>query len=430
MTQMEVQIERAEPLAPSLKTMRIPEIAVKLILGGKVTTDGENQFTVTFEGDAVILHEEDFTLAKKVAGRLVATLPRKITPGVVVSAMSEAHRITADEVFSGNVTRVIYYPAPAEASAWYRCVIPSLVLNAGGKVHSYVTRTRIAREALDYDVIVIQLDFSPSSLKFAKALQSMGKKVIFEIDDAFDALEEWHPGYEHFKQNGTQDQVKAMIANADMVTVTTPYLKERYAQYAKRIEIVPNCLPLHDWPKAEPNTGGTFRVLWAGSPSHYGDLAEVGKVLSEFATGRPYVRLVFFGRRPVELDGMESIEFHEWVEFKDFPQKLADLKADVAIAPLSDVPFNHAKSNLRLIQYGAAGYPIIASDVGQYRETGKGLISLCGSPKEWREALEFYYANPNFRKLMAKKSMELAQEYDINRHAKDIEAAYLSLSGR
>ena len=429
MTQMETQVERAEPLAVSLKTSVIPEIAVKLILGGKVSVDGD-QVYVKFEDDTLHMHEEDLALAKRVAGRLVSTLPRKITPGVVVSAMSAAHRFTADEVFSGRVTRVIYYPAPAEASAWYRCVIPSLVLNAGGKIHSYVTRTRIAREALDFDVIVIQLDFSPSALKFAKSLQSMGKKVVFEIDDAFDALEEWHPGYEHLKQSGVQDQVKAMIANADMVTVTTPYLKERYAQYAKRIEVIPNCLPLHDWPKAEPNTSGTFRVLWAGSPSHYGDLAEVGRVLQDFATGRPEVRLVFFGRRPVELDGILSIEFHEWVEFKDFPQKLADLKADVAIAPLSDVPFNHAKSNLRLIQYGATGYPVIASDVGHYSETGKGLIPLCKTPSDWREALEFMYANPDFRKLMAKKSMEFAQKYDINRHAKDIERAYLSLSGR
>lgn len=430
MTQMEAELERAKPLAPSLKTTTIPEIATKLVLGGKLAKDGD-QVILTFESDQMLMHEEDFELAKRVAGRLIAMLPRKITPGVVITAMSAAHRITAEEVFSEKALRVLYYPAMAEASAWYRCVIPSLVLNANGKVHSYVTRTRIAREALDYDVVVFQLDFSPAALKFAKSLQAMGKKIVFEIDDAFDALEEWHPGYEHFKQDGTQDQIKAMMETADLVTVTTSYLKDRYAKYCRRIEVIPNCLPLHDWPKAEPNTDGTFRVLWAGSPSHFGDLAELSKILVEFAKSHKDVRLVFFGRKPVDLEEVsEQVEFHDWVEFAEFPQKLADLKADIAIAPLSDVPFNYAKSNLRLTQYGATGYPIIASDVGQYRETGKGFVPLCGKPSEWREALEFHHAHPGFRKLMAKKAMEFAQQYDINRHAPEIEKAYLSLSGR
>jgi len=37
------------------------------------------------------------------------------------------------------------------------------------------------------------------------------------------------------------------------------------------------------------------------------------------------------------------------------------------VAPLEQHPFNEAKSNLRLLEYGAMGWPVICSDVYPYR---------------------------------------------------------------
>jgi len=433
MAQIIEEVARVEPIPLSSKPILIPGIAVRVLLGGKVMFGGGDQVRLEYQKEPLVVHEKDFLLAKKVAGRIALALPsNKITPATLISAMELAYRFTAEEIFTQGALRILYYPViQSEASAFYRCVIPSLAINDRGRCVSYVTKERTLRQALDFDVVVFQLDYSGGVLKFSKELQKMGKKTVFEIDDAFDALEEWHPSYQHFVKAGVQDQIRAVMGSVDLVTVTTPYLAERYGKYAKAIEVIPNCVTIHDLPKAEPHGTGKFRVLWAGSPSHFGDLAQVADALREFALAHDDVRLVFFGRKPVGLDDIaDKVEFHPWVNFGDFPQKLADLSADVAIAPLADVPFNYAKSNLRIIQYGAAGYPIIGSPVGEYKRTGLGRVSLASSKEEWVEALELHRSDADFRKLMKVKAEDLAADFDIAKHAPEIERIYLQLAGR
>ena len=422
--------EAAAPLPDGLKGQVLSEIVVRTLLEKARVTAGEgDQVTIELSDESVLMHATDFKIVQKARLRLLETMPKTVTPAVVAKAMTRAWKIVADETFRPDTLRVIYYPVLAEASAFYRCIIPSLMLNSRDKVSSRIAKMKVAREALDYDVVVVQLDHSVATRRFCQTLQSMGKKIVFEIDDAFDALEEWHPNYDHFKKSGTQDEIIAMMAAADLVTVTTPYLAERYGKYSKRIAIVPNAITLHDWPKAEPRTGSSFRVLWAGSPSHFGDLAEVSHALETFAKNHKDVRLVFFGREPVGLpdDIKSQVETHPWVEFSEFPPKLAALSADVAIAPLADVKFNYAKSNLRLLQYGATGYPIIASRVGEYARTGEDHCVLAQSAGEWLNALEEMRSNAAGRALMKARSYALAEKYDVSRVAGDIERIYLDL---
>ena len=60
-------------------------------------------------------------------------------------------------------------------------------------------------------------------------------------------------------------------------------------------------------------------------------------------------------------------EFHEWVPLQDYARKLASLDLDVAVAPLEHNPFNEAKSNLRLLEYGVLGYPVICTNILPYQ---------------------------------------------------------------
>jgi hypothetical protein len=62
-------------------------------------------------------------------------------------------------------------------------------------------------------------------------------------------------------------------------------------------------------------------------------------------------------------------------------------KFDVGIVPLNDIPFNHAKSNIKGLEYMAAGIPFIASDLPEYRvlhEAGVGMMAMTAD--EWRES--------------------------------------------
>jgi len=78
-------------------------------------------------------------------------------------------------------------------------------------------------------------------------------------------------------------------------------------------------------------------------------------------------------------------EFHAPVPFSRYPDKLASLHLDLAIAPLEIHPFNECKSDLRILEYGALGWPVVATDIHPYR--GKPVTLLPNDPARWIAAI-------------------------------------------
>lgn len=62
-----------------------------------------------------------------------------------------------------------------------------------------------------------------------------------------------------------------------------------------------------------------------------------------------------------------ACEFHLPVPFEHYPQKLSELDLDLALVPLEQNLFNECKSNLRLLELGSCGFPIICTDIEPYR---------------------------------------------------------------
>lgn len=425
---------RVLPLAPSLKAITLPKIVAKLVLGSSVRRI-EDQVAVTFEGEPVVMHVDDFEIAARLAERIRSKMARRVTPGTVISLVDQAQKAVSDELFRPGAVRVLYYSTMSKASAFYRCLMPMYALNMGGKAVAHASSARFGREALDYDVVVIQIDNSPSVLEFTVALQAQGKKVVYEIDDAFDCLEPWHPQYASYGQPARQEAIRAMMAQVDAVQVSTQWLADRYAKYAKRVEVVPNMVELASWPRADRlRKDGLFKVLWAGSPSHSGDLELVVPALGRFLRNHPGARLVLFGQT-IKDDRLPAgqVEIMDFCEFEEYPFRLASVDADIAIAPIADVPFNYGKSNLRILQYWATGYPVIASAVGPYESSINRLKDegfLCRSDADWSDALEDLHSNLGYRGKMVDAGFEAAKAYDVLPHAKKIEAFYSSLVGR
>jgi hypothetical protein len=79
-------------------------------------------------------------------------------------------------------------------------------------------------------------------------------------------------------------------------------------------------------------------------------------------------------------------EFHPGVFIDDYPAKLASLNLDLAIAPLEDNLFNRCKTNLRLLEYGACGFPVVCSDIEPYRGD-LPVTRVRNRFKDWRDAI-------------------------------------------
>ncbi len=414
----------------SLKPIALAEIVTKLALGAKYgEVDGEVH--VGYEGDVVRMHKKDFEIATRAALRIKSKIPQKVSPGALIRLVGDAQRAVSEEIFLPGAIRVLYYATLSKVSAFYRCLMPMYALNMGGKAVAHASATRYGREALDYDIVVLQIDNSPSALAFMKALQSQGKKVVYEIDDAFDCLEPWHPQYGSYSQKERQEGVQAMLRQADAIQTSTRWLQARYTPPGKPSEVVRNMIELATWPRADRlRKDGKWKVVWAGSPSHAGDLETVIPALAAFAKAHPDVTIVFFGQT-VNDDRIPKgqVENLPWCEFEDYPNKLAEIDADIAIAPLTNVPFNLGKSNLRILQYWATGYPVLASEVGSYAATVAPNYNgvPCTTTESWLASLEMTYRNEAVCKRLVAGGFESVKAYDVLANSEKIQEFYASL---
>nr|MBP8151864.1 glycosyltransferase [Xylophilus sp.] len=183
---------------------------------------------------------------------------------------------------------------------------------------------------------------------------------------------------------------------SDRLVVTTQPLADAYGPYCNDVKIVPNCLNDAVWGqfyKGPPAPRQRLRVGWAGAGQHWGDLKMMVEVV---ATLSEQVDWVFMGMCPDVLRPYVK-EFHPFVSFADYPAKLATLDLDLAIAPLEVNAFNEAKSNLRLLEYGAMGWPVVCSDVYPFRTQNPPVLHVPNTPQAWLQALQPLLTDPALR---------------------------------
>ena len=174
------------------------------------------------------------------------------------------------------------------------------------------------------------------------------------------------------------------MSACNRLVVSTGPLARVYGRLCDEVVVLPNRLEKARWssfaPKRRPD--GKPRVGWAGAIGHPGDLALIACVVE--ATAKE-VDWVFFGMCPDELRPF-IVEYRDWVPLHEYAKELASLDLDLAVAPLEPHPFNEAKSNLRLLEYGILGYPVICSDILPY-QCDLPVTRVAHRPGAWIKAI-------------------------------------------
>ena len=211
---------------------------------------------------------------------------------------------------------------------------------------------------------------------------------IFGQDDLIYALPKTNPYYQtNYKD--IKARVQKAISLCDRLIVATEPLAEAYRDICDDIWIMPNYLERSRWCDIETVVGNKPerfskkpRIGWAGAKQHLGDLQLIIPVVKSLANA---VDWIFFGMCPDALRPYVR-EFHEMVPFEHYPAKLASLNLDLAIAPLEMNAFNEAKSNLRLLEYGILGYPVVCSDILPYQNAP--VTRVANTHQAWLTAIQ------------------------------------------
>jgi glycosyltransferase involved in cell wall biosynthesis len=292
---------------------------------------------------------------------------------------------------------------------------------------------------LDCDVFVFQREFCGRDIcsPVIAAAREMGKPMVFELDDLLTNLPRKHPDFKRF--NEMTPDILAMLRDADFVTVTTEplrrYLEDGEPQAKGKIHVLPNFVDLDIWGGGHPpgKREEPFVVGWFGTATHDEDLAIVKPAIVRLA--QKYAGSLvfkFWGYLPEELRDIPGVILVRGPQgdLERHARDVAGSRIDLALGPLVDHPFNHAKSDLKWLEYSACYIPGIYSTISPYTasvEHGRTGWLVENRPELWIEAIERFMRDDEIRRSVAMQAHdEVVQKRNAQAGAEQWEALYRS----
>ena len=222
-----------------------------------------------------------------------------------------------------------------------------------------------------------------------------GTKLIYEIDDAMggDDIPLYNRGHDAFAKENIQANIKYMLNAVDLVTVTTPYIKEyyhkKYGVPMEKILAVPNLLSRmwfgdrYDVPrklaqfnhyKSKP------RIGIVSSLSHYNthgatdkdgivvkdDFDEISDVILDTLDDFQWVVIGYLPENMRQLAVEGKIQCFQMTPITNYPSMLEHLQLQAVVAPIQDNEFNRCKSPIKFLECAASGIPLYASRMLPY----------------------------------------------------------------
>jgi len=347
---------------------------------------------------------------------------------------------------------------------YYRCGIPFKELSENYNFDFTLTNYITPEITQKYDALVLQRQHAEGVLKNIEVYKQLRPdgKIIFEVDDNLHDLPASNPvkGLYYHGSEATSNMEK-MLKISDLMTVSTESLKREYTKHINNIHVCYNSFDpkilsqLEDIEKitVDPDR---LRIGWAGSSTHVDDFKEIMKPLLEIMYEFPKVDFVFIGP---SMMGLFPRNLHsriknmgdtfprdakgnpaQWGEKNptiEYYKLLIKSNLDIAIAPIQSVVFNSCKSYIKLIEYGIAGIPFVASNFGPYakfvghnswfdRANQVGLTAESNS--EWKKALRELINNHSLRDTLRENNKNnVLKNHSIKSNISNWISAYKSI---
>jgi glycosyltransferase involved in cell wall biosynthesis len=252
--------------------------------------------------------------------------------------------------------------------------------------------------------------------------------IVYDFDDAvYIRSREKRGSWEsRTRTNGFQRTLGA----ASAVFAGSGYLARAAREFHDRVCVVPTGVDLRQYAPADHgDRGEILRLLWIGSRSTLEYLEERHEVFRRLAEKHPKLRL----RIVCDV-------FPEWtdvpLEKEPWSQKTESrllVESDIGISPIPDTPFGRGKCGYKLIQYMAAGLPVVTTPVGAHREIVEPDASgmFAQRDDEWVQAVSTLVESVELRRSLGCRGREIVRErYDLAVLTRRIATAFDDLTAR
>ena len=335
-------------------------------------------------------------------------------------------------------------PLQPNGCAWYRCVLPGTQLEKRGWVcgvgvpgfserDGFGMVTGTGKAVHGWDIIVFKLIMQREVLDKMDTAIEMGQKIVVDVDDFFDGLEPTNRAYSVTdpSNNPTNNReiYSEIIKKSFAIITSTKFLFDYYSKIHKNVFLVRNSIDIERYslPSRQRRNFHKPKIGWVGAtPWRSGDLEELSGFIGTYIQ-KNNIRFHHSGHvanspTAAEQLGIDPkyVSLNSLSPISEYPKLFSQI--DIGIVPLRDVPFNHAKSFIKGLEYAAAGIPFVASPSTEYEllfDAGIGRIAK--NDDEWIYHFD-ELLNKQLREDEAKINKELLKEFSIQKRADDWEA--------
>lgn len=269
----------------------------------------------------------------------------------------------------------------------------------------YWSRWKLFAQAGQYDAVLLH----KKTLNFWDAciLRKHARRIIYDFDDAI-MFSPHRPNCRHSSHFRLFERTMRLV---DCVIAGNAWLAGQARPFCSNIHILPTGLDTSKFcnTKKTPKDD-KIRLVWIGSKATLRYLKELSPVLEQIGRTCPQVVLRIICDDFFDLSAM-TVEKKVW----SLETEAADLAAcDIGLCPLPDDNFTRGKCGFKILQYFAAGLPVIASPIGinaDFLMGGKtGLAAV--EQNEWIDAITVLVNDASLRQSMGQHGRNVAQQHD------------------
>lgn len=287
-----------------------------------------------------------------------------------------------ENLFSGRPKNILY-----------------IVLSYGERLFALLRSSSnliIEREALPY------LPYAIEQLFLAN------KRYILDFDDNV---------WEDYRNKLFLDKkYDRLVQNASGVIVGNRFLEEYVKNLNPNTIKIPTVINLDTYRMSEPiQKFEKLTLIWIGSSVTYKYIKLFSSIFQELTRTIDFDLIIIASEslQHSKIDGV-SMKFYDWSSETEinFLQR-----SHIGIMPLSEDSFSQGKSGFKLVQYMAAGLPMIASPIGENCSIVEHGINgfLPTNTAEWIDALS-KLSDPVIYSSFSKKSLEKSYDFSIQKY--------------
>ncbi|QOV87664.1 glycosyltransferase family 4 protein [Humisphaera borealis] len=281
-----------------------------------------------------------------------------------------------------------------------------------------ITTWRLLASAGAYDTVVLQRKMLEGWE--ARVLRKAAKRVIYDIDDAlmyFNRPVSWH------SKLRTRLRFRATVRAVDHVVAGNEYLADIFRREGLAATVLPTVVDPSRYAVKQHAETTTPRLVWIGSRSTLQYVRGQLPALQAAAERTAGLRLLTIADQTL-ADAPLPIDHEPW---SAETEAAALVRGDIGIAPTPTDPWTLGKCGFKIVQYMAAGLPVVASPVGANAELVREGVTgfLPTSAAEWADAIRRLATDVDLRRQMGEAGRRRVEEQFCLEKVADIWATLL-----